>query len=73
MFVSDYFELDEEQFDKFNSMCVFDAVLDKDSNFFINIIRLKQSTIPEFKTAYIKLNKFFLSLRHYLKRQMNRI
>ena len=45
MFVSDYFQLDEEQFEKFDGMGVFDALLDKDSNFFINVIRLKKSSM----------------------------
>ena len=34
------------------SMGVFDALIDADSNFFINIIRLKKSVIPEFVEAY---------------------
>lgn len=59
MFVSDYLQLNEEQFDQFVEMGVFDALLDKDSNFFINVIRLKRSTIPEFVEAYAHLNKFF--------------
>ncbi len=67
MFVSDYFELNEEQFDKFNDMGVFDALIDKDSNFFINVIRLKQSSIPEFITAYNDLNKFFSDLATLLE------
>ena len=59
MFVSDYFQLNDEQFSKFVDMRVFDALLDKDSNFFINIIRLKKSTVPEFVEAYTHLNQFF--------------
>lgn len=59
MFVSDYFELDAEGFDKMSEMGVFDARLDKDSHFFINIIRLKQSSIPEFVEAYQHINQFF--------------
>ena len=59
MFVSDYFQLDEEQFDIMCSMGVFDAILNADSNFFINIIRLKESTIPEFIDAYQHINQFF--------------
>ena len=37
MFISDYLQLNEEQFDDFVEMGVFDALLDKDSNFFINV------------------------------------
>ncbi len=59
MFVSDYLQLDEEQYDKFVNMGVFDALLDKDSNFFINVIRLKKSIVPEFIEAYSHLNQFF--------------
>lgn len=59
MFVSDYFELTDEQLDKMDSMGVFDALIDKDSHFFINIIRLKESTVPEFAEAYQHINSFF--------------
>lgn len=38
MFVSDYFALSDEQCDKFIELGVFDALLDKVSNFFINVI-----------------------------------
>ncbi|MDO5331472.1 MAG: hypothetical protein Q4E99_02225 [Bacillota bacterium] len=55
MFVSEYFDLTSE----LNKLGVFDAVLDRDSHFFINVIRLKNSTIPEFVAAYGHLNKFF--------------
>ena len=37
MFVSDYFQLNDEMLDRMDSMGVFDALLDKDSSFFINI------------------------------------
>lgn len=59
MFISDYFALTDEQYDKFKELGVFDALLDKDSNFFINIIRLKKATVPEFVEAYQNLNRFF--------------
>ncbi|SKC09974.1 hypothetical protein SAMN06296386_1261 [Lachnospiraceae bacterium] len=59
MFVSDYFKLNEEQYEKFREMGVFDVLIDRDSNFFINILRLKESTVPEFIEAYRNLNKFF--------------
>lgn len=59
MFVSDYFQFNEDQNDKMHSLGVFDALLDIDSNFFINIIRLKESTIPEFIEAYRCINVFF--------------
>lgn len=59
MFVSDYFQLNDEMMDKMDSLGVFDALLDKDSSFFINIIRLKSSTVPEFIEAYQHINSFF--------------
>lgn len=59
MFISDYLSLDEAQLEKFSELGVFDALLDKDSSFFINIIRLKESTVPEFIEAYQSLNKYF--------------
>lgn len=59
MFVSDYFQLNDEMLDRMDSMGVFDALLDKDSSFFINIIRLKSSTVPEFIEAHQHINSFF--------------
>lgn len=59
MFVSDYFQLNDEMLDRMDSLGVFDALLDKDSSFFINIIRLKSSTVPEFIEAYQHINSFF--------------
>lgn len=58
MFVSEYFNLTTE----LDQLGVFDAVLDKDSHFFINVIRLKNSTTPEFVAAYEHLNKFFTEI-----------
>lgn len=67
MFVSDYFDLTNEQLDKFAALGVFDVLLDKDSNFFINIIRLKKATVPEFIEAYQNLNKFFSDIATLLE------
>ncbi len=55
MFVSDYFGLTTQLEDK----GVFDAILDSDSHFFINVIRLKNAETQEFKVAYEHLNQFF--------------
>lgn len=55
MFISEYLNLTDELDEK----GVFDALLDKDSHFFINVIRLKNATVPEFKSAYLHLNQFF--------------
>lgn len=59
MFISEFFNLNGEQLSKMRSLDVFDALLDVDSNFFINIIRLKEATISEFKEAYQNINNFF--------------
>ena len=53
MFVSEYFNTDLER------TGAFDALLDKDSHFFINVIRLKKSTISEFVEAYQHMNQYF--------------
>lgn len=38
---------------------VFDAVLDADSHFFININRLKETEVPEFLGSYERINEYF--------------
>lgn len=53
-FISEYFNLDNE----LEELEVFDAVLDGDSNFFINLVRLKNTKVQEFKTSYKKINFF---------------
>jgi len=59
MFFSEYMRLSPRQIEKMNRMGVFDALLEKDSNFFINIICLKKTKINEFKNAYDRINRFF--------------
>ena len=44
---------------KLDEAGVFDPVLEKDSNFFINIQRLKQTDIPEFVNSYNTIQSFF--------------
>lgn len=56
MFVSEFFQTD------LANIGVFDSLLDRDSNFFINIIRLKKSTTPEFVEAYKYLNQYFTDI-----------
>lgn len=55
MFLSDYLEIDGY----FEDQGVFDPVMETDSNFFINIQRLKKATTPEFSGSYERLNEFF--------------
>lgn len=44
---------------KLDEAGVFDPILEKDSNFFINIQRLKQTDIPEFVNSYKTIQSFF--------------
>lgn len=54
MFVSEYFGLDNE----LDRIEVFDCVLNNNSRFFINLMRLKVSDVPEFKDAYQRINDY---------------
>ena len=38
---------------------IFDPILDEDSHFFINIQRLKKTTVPEFIESYEKIHEYF--------------
>ena len=58
MFISEYIK----QKKSLSKLGVFDALIDKDSNFFINIIRLKNSAVPEFIEAYSQMNSFFCEI-----------
>ena len=59
MFITEYLQFNNKQLTKFVNIGVFDSLLNKDSNFYINVILLKQSNTPEFITAYNKMNNFF--------------
>lgn len=67
MFISEYLKLGKS----FSTSGVFDALIDKDNNFFINIIRLKKSTVPEFVEAYQHLNSFFHDIAFLLNASDN--
>ena len=54
--LSDYLEID---YKKFKDTGIFDPVINRDSAFYINILRLKQAITPEFQGSYIRINKFF--------------
>lgn len=55
VFISDLFELDDE----LDRLGVFDAIITTDSNFFINLLRLKNTEVPHFKDSYKKINSYF--------------
>lgn len=55
MLLSDYLEVGY----LFDENGVFDPVINEDSHFFINLQRLKNSTVPEFVEAYNKIHDYF--------------
>lgn len=55
MLLSEYLNLTDE----LDNLGVFDALLDADSPFFINILRLKDCSTPEFQDSYEHINEFF--------------
>ncbi|MCM1496105.1 MAG: hypothetical protein NC089_09955 [Bacteroides sp.] len=55
VFISDFLKLDN----KLEEHGVFDALIDRDSHFFINVLRLKQAQTPEFAGSYERINDFF--------------
>ena len=50
-----------------NKLGVFDALLDEDSNFFINIKRLQTTKVPEFSGSYKRVNDYFHNIGILLK------
>ena len=55
MLLSDYLNIR----DKLEEGGTFDPVLDEDSHFFINLQRLKRTTVPEFVGSYEKIHEYF--------------
>lgn len=45
----------------------FDALLDEDSHFFINLKRLQASKVPEFSKSYERINSYFTEIGLLLK------
>ena len=67
VFVSDEFELGMQ----LEELGVFDSLMDEDSNFFINIKRLKDTKVPEFQKSYNNINSYFRDLGLLLKTSKN--
>lgn len=42
--------------DKMDDLGIFDPIINGDSNYFINIKRLRETYIPEFEGAYEKID-----------------
>lgn len=59
MLVSEFLEVD----DKIDDLGTFNARIDKDSNFFINIVRLEHSSTPEFADAHALINSLLIEVR----------
>lgn len=53
--------------DKLNSVKAFDQILDLDANYFININRVKDTSVNEFKNGYNKINDYFKNIGILLK------
>ncbi len=62
VFVSEYFQKDVE------ALGVFDAVIDSDSRYFVNVTRLKGAVTPEFTHSYERINSYFRSIALLLDR-----
>lgn len=58
VFISDFFNLDTE----LEELGVFDAIITSDSNFFINVLRLKNTSVPQFASSYQKINDYFAKI-----------
>ena len=55
IFISDFLKLDNE----LSEIGMFDAIINRDSHFFINILRLKKAQTTEFEGSYKRINDFF--------------
>lgn len=55
IFLSDFLKLNNE----LSEIGMFDAIINRDSHFFINILRLKKAQTTEFEGSYKRINDFF--------------
>jgi hypothetical protein len=62
--LSDYLEVKKSIF---VSKRIFDTILDSDSLYFINFLRIKDTKIPELLKSYEKIQKFFREIGILLK------
>lgn len=51
---------------------IFDPILNKDSHFFINLQRLKKTTVPEFIDSYKNIQNFFRKIIKLLDKAQNK-
>lgn len=55
IFITEFLNLDNE----FKELGVFDSIINRDSPFFINLLRLKVNKTPEFQDSYERINSFY--------------
>lgn len=67
MLLSDYLRLGE----KLDERGIFDPIMNEDSNFFINLQRLKKTTIPEFSNSYHRIHDYFRKVIKLLDKAQN--
>lgn len=63
IFITEFFELDNE----FEELGVFDSIINRDSHFFINLLRLKVNDTLEFQGSYERINEFYREIMILLK------
>ena len=55
IFITEFLNLNNE----FKELGVFDSIINRDSPFFINLLRLKVNKTPEFQGSYERINNFY--------------
>ena len=55
IFITEFLNLNNE----FKELGVFDSIINRDSPFFINLLRLKVNKTPEFQGSYERINSFY--------------
>ena len=63
IFITEFFELDNE----FEELGVFDSIINRDSPFFINLLRLRVCAVMEFQDSYERINDFYRQIMILLK------
>ncbi len=63
IFITEFFDLDTE----LEELGVFDSIINNDSPFFINLLRLKVNEVPEFQNSYESINRFFRQIMMLLE------
>ena len=69
IFITEFFELDTE----FEELGVFDSIINNDSPFFINLLRLKVNNTSEFQGSYERINNFYRQIMIFGNRNRCRV